>query len=464
MRRIKLNPTMRIILNTIFVLFSVILLTYPAIYNGYPLLYSDSASYIVSGHDGNVPIDRPIIYGLFVRHISLSFSLWFVVILQALFIIALVYYSFHLFIKSKDSNLYSFLTILILSVFTGLPNYVSQIMPDLFTGVMIWTTILLFFSEKKLSRTILIVGISFSAIVHNSNLLTMSIIVMLIFLVAFIFKIKQMKKQLPFLASLVVFLWLLVPSVNYLFMKEWYVSKSGNVFLMGKMIQTGIIKDYLDEECQNNNYELCLFKDSLPKYAYEFLWNDNSPLYYGDCAKEGGWSTCWKVKSGEYRKIILGALKKPHLLSKYLKISTIDVGRQIVYFDMIHFSNLGGKGSAFDEIIKCYFDDYNLFVKSKQYTQTIFYRVQNSIQRIAIVASTFIIILLAFAKKTGIKKILKITTLVLSIGLVVNAAICATLAIVEGRYQGRIIWLIPLLCCIFIAIYFEDRKLKKSDG
>ncbi len=72
------------------ILVSVILLIVPALINGYPLLYSDSATYIESGMGLFVPIDRPIFYGLFIRIASMSYSLWFVVILQSLVIVALI--------------------------------------------------------------------------------------------------------------------------------------------------------------------------------------------------------------------------------------------------------------------------------------------------------------------------------------------------------------------------------------
>lgn len=68
------------ILNFVLFSLSVILLIMPAIVNGYPLVYSDSGTYIGSGFEGIVPVDRPIAYGLFVRHISVAYSLWFVIL------------------------------------------------------------------------------------------------------------------------------------------------------------------------------------------------------------------------------------------------------------------------------------------------------------------------------------------------------------------------------------------------
>ena len=60
------------LINTVLLFISVFVLIIPALKNGYPILFSDSGTYLSSGHSGYVPVDRPILYGIFVRHISLS--------------------------------------------------------------------------------------------------------------------------------------------------------------------------------------------------------------------------------------------------------------------------------------------------------------------------------------------------------------------------------------------------------
>jgi hypothetical protein len=67
-----------------FNLFSFIattcLLLFDALYNGYPLIYSDTGTYLSSGFLLETPFDRPITYGIFMRISSLNgVSLWGVV-------------------------------------------------------------------------------------------------------------------------------------------------------------------------------------------------------------------------------------------------------------------------------------------------------------------------------------------------------------------------------------------------
>ncbi|MFK8101257.1 MAG: hypothetical protein AB8G15_01985, partial [Saprospiraceae bacterium] len=58
------------------ILLGTIILLFVAFYNGYPLVYSDTGTYIQSGFELFVPVDRPLTYGLFLRYTSLGISPW----------------------------------------------------------------------------------------------------------------------------------------------------------------------------------------------------------------------------------------------------------------------------------------------------------------------------------------------------------------------------------------------------
>ena len=63
-------------------LIATLLLLTAALFNGYPLVFSDSGTYVFSGWEMKVPVDRPIIYGIFLRVVSAGFSLWLPVMVQ----------------------------------------------------------------------------------------------------------------------------------------------------------------------------------------------------------------------------------------------------------------------------------------------------------------------------------------------------------------------------------------------
>ena len=56
----------------IFVFLGALCLMLDAFCNGFPIVYSDTSTYIASGLELETPFDRPITYGLFLRFFSLN--------------------------------------------------------------------------------------------------------------------------------------------------------------------------------------------------------------------------------------------------------------------------------------------------------------------------------------------------------------------------------------------------------
>ena len=57
---------------SLLLLLGTILLSWAAFYNGFPLIYSDTSTYLESGFVLETPLDRPITYGLLMRLFSLN--------------------------------------------------------------------------------------------------------------------------------------------------------------------------------------------------------------------------------------------------------------------------------------------------------------------------------------------------------------------------------------------------------
>ena len=447
------------LLNTILFLSSVLVLLVPALQNGFPLFYSDSATYIVSGFDRQVPISRPILYCLIVRHVSLSYSLWFVLVFQAAIMVGLMWLTLKNFINSRWTGFYSYVLCAFLGFFTGLSNYLSQIMPDVFTGFMIWAFTLLFLVRPKITRRLLIVVIVISATVHFSNLLIITGLSALAMIVVLLLRkyFEDIKTQLIQLSLISILPWLLIPSINYLFDGEFYLNKSSNTFFTGRLIETGILKDFFETETESKKYSLYAEKNRLPEKAWQFLWNDDSPLYDGNCSQDGGWSNCWKVRSDEYGKMIKDVLTTPRLLGKFIRISMVDWGKQLLDFNTGHLTPQG-KGSAFDEIVPRYFDDSELYRRSNQYHETLVFDRESKIQQWTIGISLLaLILMLVFLIHIGYENMKKIWILltVIVIGLLVNAFFCSVFSGVLNRYQGRVIWLIPMVMGILALVLIQ---------
>ena len=283
------------------------------LYNGYPLVYSDTGTYIYSDFDKFIPFDRPITYGLFIKFFSLRYSLWFVIIVQNLLTAFVIHELLKTLNINKNRFTYIYLSILtFLMLFTGISWYSNQIMPDFFAPIFI-LVIYILLKNENLSwylKVILYLIIVFSLITHLSHLMIGSVLI--VFMVILKYTLKQYFYDIPIkkiisVTIIVFFSWLILPGINYVVEKKFILSKGSHVFLMAHLNDTGILEKFLKENCSNNEFEdckLCEYKDSLPNNLGSFIWSSNI------IENTGGWIN----SKDEYNKIITATLKSPKYL------------------------------------------------------------------------------------------------------------------------------------------------------
>ncbi|MDQ3191568.1 MAG: hypothetical protein M3Q58_08240 [Bacteroidota bacterium] len=437
----------------IFIIIGAIILGVPALYNGYPLVYSDTGTYIGSGFDSYVPPDRPIIYGLFVRHSSLAASLWLVILSQSLLVSYILYQVFKNFTQNIDPLKAFIITTTFLSFFTGISWYTSQVMPDILTSLSILSFALLLFSNKLsiLNKTIISIIFVFTSITHNSNLLIITII-FLIFTLGFKWVIKQYNqvntiqiKNLWLCLSLLLFSWLLLPTVHLMYGGGFSLSKSSHVFLMGRMVENGILSAFLNENCNDNKYKLCEYKDALPNSAMNFIWGyPDSPLYKTDG---------WENNKAEYQDILNKIYTTPKYLSWFISESIEATLKQLVQHEAGSGLVAYREGSTPLTRINMHFkDEVKEYLESLQNQSRLDFDNLNEQQKVLIAFSLLIILIFLITPKI-ISQTSPITiSLIFFIltAIVANAAVTGSLANVYNRLQSRVIWLLPLLAIILL--------------
>ena len=146
----------------------------PALYNSYPMVTSDSGAYINNAWIIHVPEDRPIGYSIFIRLMSLSgVSLWGVVIVQSL----IVSFFLQLITRHLLGAKYHHFLFLGISLLLGVAStagwFAGQVMPDIFTALLLLSLCVLFFIplKKNWHVWILYIFILVCILLHNSNLL-----------------------------------------------------------------------------------------------------------------------------------------------------------------------------------------------------------------------------------------------------------------------------------------------------
>lgn len=456
--------------NIFLFILSVSFLLLFAFYNRYPIIFSDVGTYIYSGFHDIVPVDRPIFYGIFVRHISLAFSLWLVAFAQSILVVLLIVYTIRYIFDTNFVYFKTFICCVLLSLTTSTSYVVSHIMPDFFLSILLLAIALLLLNKRLpiLLKIFFAIIIIYACISHLSNVVVSVGIVSAIVLIAAIFRKKQFVrerfKNLILVIGIVASVWIVMPTLNYFFFDaEFTTSRTKNIFVMANLINGNVMKPYLKEYCDEKQYPLCDALDSLPDKHYIFLWESNSPLY-DNCKNM---QECWLQKDKEYGVIINDLLSVPKYRNMVIKQGLHNFVKQLYHFDMDGREHIREGHPSYSGIKSHFKDDFEYYRAARQAYRRIEFHTLSVIQRI-VVAMSAVFLILALCIPS-IRKLLNVKIFVfigfVFLSLITNAFVCGTLSGVVNRYQNRIIWLLPFVAFIIVMNPLSGSKsLSGCDG
>jgi hypothetical protein len=423
---------------------TAILACYMGFYNGFPFVYPDTGSYIFSGFKNEVLIDRPIMYGLFLRHVSLAESLWLVVFVQSLLLTFSVYYIFRYFSKVQNFTLYFLGFFAVILLFTGVSVNICQLIPDVFTPILILTFIVLMLGEQVSRTHYIICAILFlmALTMHTSH---MAIIGLFLFCVSILFFIRKWRKRPETISlrklglgwTLLLSGWMILCTTHYALGGKFAAANASHVFMVNRLVDMGIMKDFLDESCRKKEYKFCEFKDDVP---VDFLWDEKeSPLY-----KTGG----WEQNRAEYNEIISEVFSRPKYIKSFIMRSFESGLQQFFSFDTGDTPSLKEGSAVYGTIDWFYHSLLRDYVISKQFRGHLNYDLLNFVQRIVIIIAMILSCLILYSSELspGTRKLM---LFVLGL-LLCNAVVCGSLASVNMRFQSRVVWLIllPVFICL----------------
>ncbi len=250
-----------------------------ALWNGFPIVFYDTGAYMLQGYGHFFIPERSPVYSLFLRVAGPERDLWIVALVQCL-TTAFMLVELGRALKPQ-MRLWLFLGIVVTAALaTSLPWYAGQIQPDCFIAVAVIAVYLLAFHARAMggARSALLLGVAAFAI--STHMTHIFLITGLIAVLAALWLAARVRHDLPRpnvvlpATSLVLALGILV-SANYIYTRHVFVSRTGSVFLMARMMQDGLIKRVLDDTCPEAHYKLCAYKDSFPDHADTFLWMEH---------------------------------------------------------------------------------------------------------------------------------------------------------------------------------------------
>jgi hypothetical protein len=413
----------------VVVIFSMLIA--PAVWNGYPLLQSDTGGYLARWYEGYLVPSRSTAFGLYL-HYGESTYFWLNLTIQALATMGILQLTLRVFGLAKPWRLLG--VCLVLSITTALPWLVSMLLTDIFAGLSVLSLFLIVFYGDKVSRVekvALFVLTAFGAASHSA---TMGVLLGLCcagwmvrpFLRGRIATRSLAQGTLTIFAGAAMLL-----STNFALSGQLAWTPGGYGIAFGRMLQDGIVTRYLQDHCAEQHFKLCPYRDNLPETADDFLWSHET--VFNKLGRFAG-------MDGEMGYITLHALAEYPLWQA--KAALMATGEQLL--EVATGENTDPPTTPHTHgIIRRYLpEQLKLMNAARQQTGFITFGPINLIHvPVALISTASILALLIaaiFRRRIDDVTVLMATVFLAMLG---NAFICGVISGPHDRYGSRLVWI-----------------------
>lgn len=254
------------------VVLGALLLIWPALWNQYPILFSDTGGLIEMSLEPTIGWDKPWIYGPFLHLFHWRQTLWPCVLAQGLIVSHLLWLVGRRFGPGRHVLLCT-----LLAVVSAAPWFVSLLMPDVFTAPVVLCLFLLAFGTLSRRETVWVGLIGTIGIAsHLAHLILAAALIAVVVLCRLWprWQARPLRTAVP-LASALALLML----TNIVGLGRPAISPNGAVFALARLIGDGPGRDYIDRVCPAAGLKLCAWKGRLAQDSDEFLWDPWGPLW-----------------------------------------------------------------------------------------------------------------------------------------------------------------------------------------
>lgn len=442
------------------VLLGALLLAWPAFYNGFPLLYPDSMTYL---WDGRVVARalflhkfseyygiRSFFYSLGILPWHWNISPWPIVALQCL-LVAFVVWLVARSIAPRRTAVRYLILIFALSLLTSASWYASFIMPDILGPLVYLSFYLLIFARETLSRAerVALYLIAWWGITsHASHLLLAAGLWALLLLFAACARqpFRHRRRGLVEVAAVVALAAASQMALDgYLYGKP---SLNGvrPPYLMGRIIADGPGSWYLEKNCPHLQWAVCNHLSQISGDPDDFLWGPNGTYESGsDKEKE--------QISQEEMPLVWATLRA--YPRQQLSRSAANFRNQLLAFGLYGFDPNDWMLEQFDEVMPRARSSY---LGSRQARGALPLDLLTSIQWWTLAASlAAMAALVPFLWRRHSSRLAGLGLIVAAI-ITANALVTGVLSVVDDRYGCRVIWLIPLLAGLFVLDWLHQRE------
>jgi hypothetical protein len=436
-------------------LLCVLGLIWPALWNGYPIVFADTGTYLSQAMHRYLGWDRPVFYSLFIFALHLGLTTWPVILVQSGMTVLVLDLTRRAF---GVSRWWLLALTAFLALTTSLPWLVSELMPDLFTPLLVLLLTLLVFSPSYFGpwqRIALTALAAFMIATQQSS------VPLAIALLGTVIPLRWLAERLPTgpranpVAARAMLAPLLAPGiaivammlVNTIGFGRVSLSPFGNVFVLARVIYDGPGMDVLRRECPDRGWRLCPYLDRFPSTSDEFLWDKVSPIILA-----GG----HKAVSADADSIIHSAIKAEPML---LVAATVDNTIQ----QLTRFASGDGL-DAWPSQVGAWIDadfpvwESTAFRAARQQSGTLAVPASLGLLHRAIalagIAAAVVLLPVAWRRRHVAAWFLAAALLTMPL----SAAITGGLSTPHDRYQSRIVWLPAAMAFLSLPALLRRRS------
>ncbi len=416
---------------------AVLLLLAPALWNGFPLLQYDTGGYLARWHEGTLEESRSTVYGLPLALLAWP-DFWPAVMAQAMltvWVLRLV-----LRVHGIDRPLPLAAVAAALALLTALPWLASILLTDIFAGLGVLALYLLVCANDALQRwerIALVVLLAVASATHSATLIVLLGLV-IVAAAASPFTASVARSGAARGAAALALGAILLLAGNFATAGRLAWTPGGPQLLFGRMLQDGIVHQFLADRCPDQRFRLCEHRHELPRDADEFLWGQGLFDRLGRFEGLGA----------EMRAIALESLRAYPLRQAQAALAA--TARQFVMVG-------GGEG-----VLNVLWHTYAIVERvapssvpamraARQQRGELSFEAINRIQvPVALLSMLLLVPLIALGTRNAAFARPALLAGTVAVSLLGNAVVCGVLANPHDRYGARLAWLAPFVVLLTV--------------
>lgn len=413
------------------------LLLWPALYNGWPFVFTDTGAFMFAALERWPQWDKPIAYALFLHATSWRVSYWGTAVVQSLVVSHLAWLMLR--VLAEVTPLRHLLLVAGLALLSSAPWFTTHLMPDVLAPIMVLAVVLLGLAPPGAlgggERAWLAFLAALGAAGHLSHLgVLLGLLICLVPVRALCgMPLWPRAGALPLGVAAAGAIAFLVGS-NALMWGKPVISPFGSVFPLARQLANGPAVDYLRAHCPG--YVICAHLDRVGTDSDRILWDRDSPLWAG--------GDQW-VMAPEASRILAGTLREHGaamalnaLRDSAQQLVKVRIGDSLISDDLDR-TVLGNLQRHLPQ-------DEARFLAARQVNDRLAIVLAMNFLILATMVAALAVLLLRWRRGP-----MGAAVLLVLLALLGNAVICGATSKPHHRYQARIAWLVPLMAGLALA-------------